>query len=163
MILYVVRHGKTAWNLEHRCQGISDIPLIEEGREKAKELSSLVKTLDIDVVISSPLKRALETAKLLTNNEMPINIDDRLIERDWGMNEGMVVDSLDQIDCWDDVCFGGAIYLDESENKIKIDQEKCVGCGHCTHVCPKGVFDLSYTQDSLDYILDRMDALIDYR
>ena len=30
----------------------------------------------------------------------------------------------------DDVCFGGAIYLDESENKIKIDQEKCVGCGH---------------------------------
>lgn len=88
MILYVVRHGKTAWNLEHRCQGISDIPLIEEGREKAKELSSLVKTLDIDVVISSPLKRALETAKLLTNNEMPINIDDRLIERDWGMNEG---------------------------------------------------------------------------
>lgn len=101
MILYVVRHGKTAWNLEHRCQGISDIPLIEEGREKAKELSSLVKTLDIEVVISSPLKRALETAKLLTNNEMPINIDDRLIERDWGMNEGMVVDSLDQIDCWD--------------------------------------------------------------
>lgn len=63
----------------------------------------------------------------------------------------------------DDVCFGGAIYLDESENKIKIDQDKCVGCGHCTHTCPKDVFDLSYTQDSLDYILDRMDALIDYR
>lgn len=101
MNLYVVRHGKTAWNLEHKCQGISDIPLIEEGRTKAKELSSLVKTLDIDVVISSPLSRAIETAKLLTDNEMPINIDDRLIERDWGMNEGMVVDSLDQIDCWD--------------------------------------------------------------
>ena len=67
MNLYVVRHGKTAWNLEHKCQGISDIPLIEEGRTKAKELSSLVKTLNIDVVISSPLSRAIETAKLLTD------------------------------------------------------------------------------------------------
>ncbi len=63
----------------------------------------------------------------------------------------------------DDVCFGGAIYLDEAENKIRIRQKQCIGCGHCVHNCPKGVFDLSYTQESLDYVLDRMDALIDYR
>ena len=101
MILYVVRHGKTEWNLEHRCQGVSDIPLVDEGRESAKELYQLVGNLGIDVVFSSPLSRAYETAKLITNNQIPINIDDRLIERDWGMNEGMKIDEVDQIDCWD--------------------------------------------------------------
>ena len=101
MILYVVRHGKTEWNLEHRCQGVSDIPLVDEGRESAKELVPLVSGLDIDIVFSSPLSRAYETAKLITNNSIPINIDDRLTERDWGMNEGMKIDEVDQIDCWD--------------------------------------------------------------
>lgn len=101
MILYVVRHGKTEWNLEHRCQGISDIPLTEEGIEAAKELQTLVSDLDVDIVISSPLSRAIDTAKILTDGKIPINIDDRIIERDWGMNEGMVVDEVDQIDCWD--------------------------------------------------------------
>ena len=101
MLLYVVRHGQTVWNLEHRCQGISDIPLTEIGREEAKKLAPLVKSLDIDVVISSPLERAIDTAKILVNNELPINIDDRIIERDWGMNEGMKVDEVDQFDCWD--------------------------------------------------------------
>lgn len=79
MLLYVVRHGQTVWNLEHRCQGISDIPLTEIGREEAKKLAPLVKSLDIDVVISSPLERAIDTAKILVNNELPINIDDRII------------------------------------------------------------------------------------
>ena len=101
MILYVVRHGKTEWNLEHRCQGISDIPLIDEGRESAKELIPLVSSLNIDVVISSPLSRAIDTAKIITDDNIPINIDDRLMERDWGMNEGMKIDEVDQIDCWD--------------------------------------------------------------
>ena len=101
MILYVVRHGKTEWNLEHRCQGISDIPLTQEGRDAAAELQPLVLDLGIDVVISSPLSRAIDTAKILTNGTIPINIDDRLTERNWGMNEGMVVDEIDQIDCWD--------------------------------------------------------------
>ena len=101
MILYVVRHGKTEWNLEHRCQGISDIPLTQEGRDAAAELQPLVLDLGLDVVISSPLSRAIDTAKILTNGTIPINIDDRLTERNWGMNEGMVVDEIDQIDCWD--------------------------------------------------------------
>ena len=101
MILYVVRHGKTAWNLEHRCQGVSDIPLVEEGINSAKELQPLVSSLGIDVVLASPLSRAIDTAKIITDGKIPINIDDRLIERDWGMNEGMVVDDVDQVDCWD--------------------------------------------------------------
>lgn len=101
MILYAVRHGETEWNLEHRCQGISDIPLTNKGIEEAKKLQELVKSLDIDVVISSPLSRARDTAKILVDNKLPINIDDRIKERDWGMNEGAKIDEVDQIDCWD--------------------------------------------------------------
>ena len=101
MILYVVRHGQTEWNLEHRCQGISDIPLTEKGIKEAEELKELVSGLGIDVVYSSPLSRAIETAKIITDNQIPINVDDRIIERDWGMNEGMIIDELDQVDCWD--------------------------------------------------------------
>lgn len=101
MLLYIVRHGQTEWNLEHRCQGISDIPLTEKGIEEAKALIPLVKELNIDVVIASPLSRARETAKILVDDKIPVNIDDRIIERDWGMNEGMVISEVDQIDCWD--------------------------------------------------------------
>lgn len=101
MILYVVRHGKTEWNKVHKVQGIADIELSEEGIESAKELIPLIETLDIDVVISSPLKRARDTAKIITENRFPINIDDRIIERDWGLNEGMDVNIIDQYDCWD--------------------------------------------------------------
>lgn len=101
MLLYVVRHGETEWNTKHLVQGISDIPLTLKGEEEASELKDLVASLDIDVVISSPLKRAKKTAMIITDNKMPINTDDRIIERDWGMNEGMPIDSVDTIDCWD--------------------------------------------------------------
>lgn len=101
MILYVVRHGKTIWNKEKRVQGITDIPLSLEGIDEAYELQKLVKKLNIDVVISSPLKRARETAKILIDKKLPINIDDRIKERDWGLNEGAFVENLDRWDCWD--------------------------------------------------------------
>ena len=101
MKLYVVRHGETVWNVLGKVQGISDIPLTDKGRESAKELQELVSTLNIDVVISSPLERARETAKILVDSKLPINIDDRIKERDWGLNEGAKIDEVDRWDCWD--------------------------------------------------------------
>ena len=101
MKLYVVRHGETSWNLEHRVQGVTDIPLTDNGREKAKELIPLVKGLNLDIVIASPLDRTIETAKIITNGDYPINTDDRLKERDWGLNEGALIDEVDKWDCWD--------------------------------------------------------------
>ena len=101
MKLYVVRHGETIWNVENRVQGITDIPLTDKGRLDATLQKDFVKSLDIDVVISSPLDRAIETAKILTDNKLPINTDDRIKERDWGMNEGADIDTVDRIDCWD--------------------------------------------------------------
>ncbi len=101
MLLYVVRHGKTVWNLEHRVQSITDIELCEEGRMTARAISEEVRNLNVDVVISSPLSRARETAKILVGDTLPINIDDRIKERDWGRNEGMNLEGLDTWDCWD--------------------------------------------------------------
>ena len=101
MKLYVVRHGETIWNVENRVQGVSDIPLTDKGRLDATLQKDFVKTLDIDVVISSPLDRAIETARILTDGKYPINTDDRIKERDWAMNEGADIDSVDRIDCWD--------------------------------------------------------------
>ena len=101
MKLYVVRHGETIWNVENRVQGITDIPLTDQGRLDATLLKDLVKDINIDVVISSPLERAIETAKILTDGKMPINTDDRIKERDWGLNEGANIDEVDRWDCWD--------------------------------------------------------------
>ena len=53
------------------------------------------------LVISSPLDRARETAKILIDSKLPINTDDRIKERDWGMNEGALIDAVDRWDCWD--------------------------------------------------------------
>ena len=101
MKLYVVRHGETIWNAENRVQGVSDIPLTDKGRLDATLLKDLVKEIDVDVVIASPLERTIETAKILTDGKMPINTDDRIKERDWGMNEGANIDEVDRWDCWD--------------------------------------------------------------
>ena len=101
MNLYVVRHGETIWNKEHRVQGITDMPLTEKGIEDTKELIPIVRDLNIDIVISSPLKRAKDTAKILVESRLPINTDDRIKERDWGLNEGANLDDVDKIDCWD--------------------------------------------------------------
>ena len=101
MNLYVVRHGETIWNVERKVQGITDIPLTLKGIKEAEELQTLISTLNIDVVISSPLIRARETAKILVDSKLPINTDDRIKERDWGMNEGALIDTIDRWDCWD--------------------------------------------------------------
>ena len=101
MKLYVVRHGQTLHNKLGLVQGNTESDLSEKGIEDAKALRKLVSTLNIDVVISSPLKRALDTAKLITDNKYDIIIDERLIERSYGLGEGKPVDEELTIKYWD--------------------------------------------------------------
>ena len=90
MKLIVIRHGETLWNKENRWQGRTDIELSEEGKEQAKKLAEELKSYKIDVIYSSPLKRALDTAKEIQkvhpNAEMIIDND--LIETSFGIFEG---------------------------------------------------------------------------
>ena len=56
MLLYVVRHGVTAWNRLRKVQGRADIPLAEEGVRLAKKTGEALQNVPFDLCFSSPLK-----------------------------------------------------------------------------------------------------------
>lgn len=116
MILYIVRHGETEKNKYGLIQGQTECDLNESGINKAKELIPLVRDLNIDVVISSPLKRAKDTARIITEDRLPINTDDRIIERDWGLCEGASIDEVDTVECWN-------FYKNIDDNEIEKVQD----------------------------------------
>lgn len=90
MILHIIRHGETDWNTRKQLQGRTDISLNERGRELAELTGRGMADMPIDLVISSPLKRALETARLLVGDrKIPITTDERLIEISFGAYEGL--------------------------------------------------------------------------
>ena len=70
--IYLTRHGQTVWNLTKRLQGSGNSELTEEGIERAKILSERLKSIDLDCIYTSPIKRAYETALILKGNK---NID----------------------------------------------------------------------------------------
>ena len=65
MLLYLVRHGETDWNLQRRIQGSTDIPLNDTGREQAAATGRLLARREWDAIYSSPLSRAIETGELI--------------------------------------------------------------------------------------------------
>lgn len=104
-MLYIMRHGKTEWNAEHKLQGRTDIPLCEEGRQMAKNAHEEYKDVHFDVCYCSPLCRARETAQLLLEGRnVPVITDERLIEMSFGIYEGKPY-SFDDCDSPVDVLF----------------------------------------------------------
>ena len=67
MKVYIARHGQTDWNIQHRAQGQSDVPLNETGRAQAKTLHDNIKDIQFTAVYASPLNRAAETAQIATD------------------------------------------------------------------------------------------------
>lgn len=89
--LYLVRHGKTNWNELGLIQGMVDIELNADGIKAATELSKTINIDDIDLCMSSPLKRAKKTAEILVQNKKEIIYDDLLLERSFGDYEGVKI------------------------------------------------------------------------
>ncbi|TFE66709.1 phosphoglycerate mutase [Methylacidiphilum sp. Yel] len=90
--LYLARHCKTAWNLEHRIQGRTDIPLCEIGIEEAKTNIGLLEALKIGKIYSSPLIRGRQTAAIYaTALHVPYETRDGLLEIDMGEWEGKTI------------------------------------------------------------------------
>lgn len=89
--VWMVRHGETRWNAEHRFQGISDIALTDRGREQAKELAVRMGARSFDTVWSSDLIRAIETARIVFGEP---RIDVRLRELDFGDIDGLTWSDL---------------------------------------------------------------------
>lgn len=88
--ILVVRHGQTSWNLAGRFQGSSDIDLDETGRAQAAEAAPVLAAYEPVRIISSDLRRAIETARPVAElTGVEIEPDKRLRERGYGPWEGL--------------------------------------------------------------------------
>jgi probable phosphoglycerate mutase len=88
--ILLVRHGETDFNLTHRFQGRIDIPLNEKGKNQAQALALALKDESLTVIYSSPLMRAIETARSIMafHPSTPLFEEEGLIEMDLGELDG---------------------------------------------------------------------------
>lgn len=100
-MLYVIRHGETDWNLKNKIQGRVDVPLNDYGIQEANMSKVLLYQTNFYKIISSPLIRARKTAEIINHHDIPIEIDFRIIERDFGEFEGLKKEEFDSTSFWD--------------------------------------------------------------
>lgn len=90
MNLYIVRHGQTQWNVENRILGRTDLPLTQTGRAQARALADSLRETPIDIIYTSPLERACDTARAIAaERNIPLYQSVALIEHDFGIYEGL--------------------------------------------------------------------------
>jgi broad specificity phosphatase PhoE len=90
MRLILIRHGETDANKARLALGRADVELNEHGRWQAQRLALSLKDKPIDAIYSSPLKRALATAKpIASSHALEVQVDEGLIEMDIGEMEGL--------------------------------------------------------------------------
>lgn len=100
MDIYLLRHGETDWNKKRLLQGHTDIPLNEKGRAQVDDTVRKLCSLDVrmDAIVSSPLKRARETAEIAADRlgypKERIAVEALLIERGFGEGEGMSLEEM---------------------------------------------------------------------
>ncbi len=89
------RHGQTDYNLENRFQGQADVPLNETGLAQAHEAAGILARMSVDALVTSPLSRAVATVETLASSlDLPVNLDERLMEISVGSWEGMLADEV---------------------------------------------------------------------
>lgn len=89
--VYFIRHGQTVWNVQHRIAGVTDVELTEEGYRQARAAAEELRNsgIRIDEIWSSPLRRASETARILSEaTGIPWRSEPRLKEQNFGRWEG---------------------------------------------------------------------------
>lgn len=88
---YLVRHGETDWNRAGKIQGATDIPLNATGRAQAHATGSKMEGRQWDIIVTSPLSRAVETATIIASHlglPEPRSVDG-IVERNYGAAEGL--------------------------------------------------------------------------
>ena len=103
--LYIARHGETSWNLQHRLQGWTDVPLDETGRKQAAALAESLKGVRIDAIYSSTLSRSRDTAQTVAARTMTVKSLDGLRERNYGHFQGgsdTDAQFVKRMNVWDD-------------------------------------------------------------
>jgi uncharacterized phosphatase len=89
--LGLLRHGQTDWNINFLLQGVTDIPMNQTGIEQVKLAAKAIRAEDWDVVLTSPLSRARQTAEIIASQHGYTEIIEQelLIERSFGEAEGL--------------------------------------------------------------------------
>jgi len=92
-MLYVARHGETAWSLAGQHTGLTDLPLTPNGERNARRLGERLKGMTFKRVFTSPLQRAVRTCELAGFGAMA-ELDPDLVEWDYGQYEGLRSDEI---------------------------------------------------------------------
>jgi broad specificity phosphatase PhoE len=108
--LYLIRHGETEWSRARRHTGRTDLPLSRVGEAEARALGQHLRGLEVDRVLSSPLRRATATATLAGFGDR-VELTDTLLEFDYGEYEGLTTAEIRAArpgwDLFRDGCPGG--------------------------------------------------------
>jgi broad specificity phosphatase PhoE len=114
-LVYLARHGETAWTVSGRHTGLTDLPLTARGERNARALGERLSEVSFATVFTSPLARARRTCELAGHASGAI-VDDDLVEWNYGAYEGKTTPEIrDERPGWDvfrDGCPGG----DSAEN-----------------------------------------------
>ena len=96
--ILLIRHGETAWNAVRRLQGHIDIPLNAEGERQAGALARALAAEPVDVIVSSDLQRARQTAQAVADqyDGAQVHTDANLRERCYGVFEGMLYTEVER-------------------------------------------------------------------
>ena len=94
-LFYFLRHGETEWNAEGRVCGRTDVPLSDAGRRQARLLARRLQSIPVLALYSSPLVRALESARIIGEviGREPL-VDCRLAELNYGAWEGSTFEEI---------------------------------------------------------------------
>ena len=91
----MVRHGETDWNIAMRLQGMQNSELTKKGIEQAKQAAEALRNKNFDKIISSDLKRAMETAEIINKlQDVPLEKNVSIRERNFGIMEGLTREEI---------------------------------------------------------------------
>ena len=123
-IVYLARHGETAWTISGQHTGLTDLPLTERGERTARRLGERLKGLTFTAVLTSPLQRAARTCELAGFKSIA-EVDKDLVEWDYGEYEGRrTVEIRAERPDWElfrDGCPGG-----ESPQQVSVRADRIV-------------------------------------
>lgn len=140
---YFVRHGKTDWNKENKVMGQIDVPLNEVGIEQAHVIAQKISHLDISHIVSSTLKRAIQTAEIIAKaTNKPITVIEELKNCFSGIMEGQsrgdgkwiedwrMGGDIKNAEHWSTFISRVAIGLNAARNYVTIDEKPILIVAH---------------------------------